>query len=32
MTQKRKRELRGTGVLAKADTSRLLEALAGYSY
>lgn len=32
MTQKRKRELRGTGVLAKADTSRLLEALAGHSY
>ncbi|GAB6164779.1 50S ribosomal protein L35 [Thermostilla marina] len=30
-TQKRKRNLRGTGVLAKADTKRLVEALAGNS-
>ncbi len=32
MTHKRLRDLRGTGVLAKADTSRILEALAGNSY
>jgi large subunit ribosomal protein L35 len=32
MTQKRKRNLRGTGVLLKPDTNRLLEALAGNSY
>ncbi|RMF99991.1 MAG: 50S ribosomal protein L35 [Planctomycetota bacterium] len=30
-TQKRKRNLRGTGVLAKADTKRLVESLAGNS-
>jgi large subunit ribosomal protein L35 len=29
---KRIRNLRGTGVLAKPDTDRLLEALAGNSY
>ncbi len=32
MTQKRLRELRRTGVLAKPDTSRIIEALAGHSY
>lgn len=32
MTQKRTRNLRGTGVLHQADTKRLLEALAGNSY
>jgi large subunit ribosomal protein L35 len=32
LTNKRRRNLRGTGVLLKPDTSRLLEALAGNSY
>jgi large subunit ribosomal protein L35 len=32
MTSKRSRHLRGTGVLAKPDTHRILEALAGNSY
>jgi large subunit ribosomal protein L35 len=32
MTQKRIRELRRTGVLAKPDTNRIIEALAGHSY
>jgi large subunit ribosomal protein L35 len=32
MSQKRLRELRRTGVLAKPDTNRILEALAGHSY
>ncbi|HEY2828435.1 MAG TPA: 50S ribosomal protein L35 [Pirellulales bacterium] len=32
MTHKRSRNLRGTGVLAKPDTHRILEALAGNSY
>ena len=32
MTQKRVRNLRGTQVLHKADTARILEALAGNSY
>jgi large subunit ribosomal protein L35 len=32
LTSKRRRDLRGTGVLLKPDTKRLLEALAGNSY
>jgi large subunit ribosomal protein L35 len=32
LTPKRRRELRGTGVLAKVETHRILEALAGHSY
>ncbi|MEO1992717.1 MAG: 50S ribosomal protein L35 [Pirellulales bacterium] len=32
LSSKRKRNLRGTGVLAKADTANITEALAGYSY
>lgn len=32
ITQKRLRNLRGTGVLAKEDTARILEALGKYSY
>jgi len=32
LTSKRKRNLRGTGVLAKVDTPAITEALAGYSY
>ncbi|HEY2881197.1 MAG TPA: 50S ribosomal protein L35 [Pirellulales bacterium] len=32
LTNKRRRDLRGTGVLHQADTKRLLEALAGNSY
>jgi len=32
MSKKRKRQLRGTGVLHVADTPRLLAALAGNSY
>jgi len=32
LTSKRRRNLRGTGVLLKPDTSRLLEALAVNSY
>lgn len=32
MSHKRIRDLRGTGVLAKPDTHRILEALAGNSY
>ncbi len=32
LSAKRKRNLRGTGVLAKVDTTSITEALAGYSY
>lgn len=32
LTSKRKRNLRGTGVLAKVDTPAITESLAGYSY
>ena len=32
LTSKRSRNLRGTGVLEKPDTHRILEALAGNSY
>ncbi|MFM8415376.1 MAG: 50S ribosomal protein L35 [Planctomycetota bacterium] len=32
LTSKRKRDLRGTGVLAKADTARIAAALGKYSY
>ncbi|RLS77320.1 MAG: 50S ribosomal protein L35 [Planctomycetota bacterium] len=32
LTSKRKRDLRGTGVLAKVETPRILEALGPYSY
>lgn len=32
LSAKRKRNLRGTGVLAKVDTPAITEALAGYSY
>jgi large subunit ribosomal protein L35 len=32
LTSKRKRNLRGTDVLAKVDTPAITEALAGYSY
>jgi len=32
LTAKRKRELRGTGVLAAVDTPKILEALGKYSY
>ncbi|MFM7034711.1 MAG: 50S ribosomal protein L35 [Planctomycetia bacterium] len=32
LTAKRKRNLRGTGVLAKVDTPAITEALAGGSY
>lgn len=32
LTAKRKRELRGTGVLAKSDTPKIVEALAHNSY
>jgi large subunit ribosomal protein L35 len=32
LTAKRKRELRGTGVLAKVDTPKIIEALGPYSY
>ena len=32
LTAKRKRNLRGTGVLAKVDTPKILEALARNSY
>jgi large subunit ribosomal protein L35 len=32
LSAKRKRNLRGTGVLAKVDTANITEALAGYSY
>jgi large subunit ribosomal protein L35 len=32
LSSKRKRNLRGTGVLAKADTARITEALGKYSY
>ena len=32
LTAKRRRELRGTGVLAKVDTPKILEALAHNSY
>ena len=32
MSKKRKRKLRGTTVLAKPDTARIVAALAGYSY
>ena len=32
LTSKRKRNLRGTGVLAKVDTPAITEALAGKSY
>jgi len=32
LTSKRKRNLRGTAVLAKVDTPAIAEALAGYSY
>jgi len=32
MTPKRRRELRGTGVLEHVDGKRILEALAGNSY
>jgi large subunit ribosomal protein L35 len=31
LTSKRKRDLRGTGVLAKADTARIAAALGKYS-
>ncbi|NBT12902.1 MAG: 50S ribosomal protein L35 [Planctomycetia bacterium] len=32
LTAKRKRDLRGTGVLAKVDTPKIIEALAHNSY
>jgi len=32
LSAKRKRNLRGTGVLAKSDTSNITEALGSYSY
>ncbi|MEX0687984.1 MAG: 50S ribosomal protein L35 [Pirellulales bacterium] len=32
LSSKRKRNLRGTGVLAKADTQRIATALGKYSY
>ncbi len=32
LSAKRKRQLRGTGVLAKQDTANIAEALASYSY
>jgi len=32
LTAKRRRKLRGTGVLAPADTPRIVEALGPYSY
>ena len=32
LTAKRRRELRGTGVLAKVDTPKIIEALAHNSY
>ncbi|NDC54072.1 MAG: 50S ribosomal protein L35 [Planctomycetia bacterium] len=32
LTAKRKRDLRGTGVLAKVDTPKIVEALAHNSY
>ena len=32
LTSKRRRELRGTGVLAKSDTPKIVEALAHNSY
>jgi large subunit ribosomal protein L35 len=32
LTSKRKRNLRGTGVLAKAETAKIVEVLGRYSY
>ena len=32
LTSKRKRKLRGTGVLAAPETSKIVQMLAGYSY
>ena len=32
LTSKRKRNLRGTGVLAEVDTPKIVEALGSYSY
>lgn len=32
LTAKRKRKLRGTGVLAKAETTKIVEVLGKYSY
>ncbi|MGA1617536.1 MAG: 50S ribosomal protein L35 [Pirellulales bacterium] len=32
LSAKRKRNLRGTGVLAKSDTSNIVESLGSYSY
>lgn len=32
LTSRRRRNLRGTGVLAKVDTSKIVEALGKYSY
>jgi ribosomal protein L35 len=32
LTAKRKRKLRGTGVLAAPETAKIVEMLGGYSY